>query len=100
MLIYYFVNLFTFLARSNHESFHCILILLSCIYDNTKLYYTIPVPQVRDSTGARIVFPSPLDEDQDTVTLIGKKESVEKARVELDLLIKNLVHTTFSAFPV
>ena len=42
MLIYCFVNFFTFLARSNHESFQCILILLSCIYDNINtIYYTM-----------------------------------------------------------
>ena len=49
------------------------------------------IRKVRDSTGARVIFPSADDQDQELITIIGKKESTEKARVELEMLIKDLV---------
>jgi len=48
------------------------------------------IRKVRESTGARVIFPSSDDDDQELITIIGKKESVEKAKTELLELIKNL----------
>ena len=53
------------------------------------------IRKVRDSTGARIIFPSSTDADQESITLIGKKEAVELAKVELESLIKDLVSVMF-----
>ena len=53
------------------------------------------IRKVRDSTGARIIFPNSTDADQESITLIGKKESVEKAKAELESLIKDLVCVKF-----
>lgn len=47
--------------------------------------------QVRDKTGARIIFPNESDEDRDTIVIIGRKEEVEAAKKELNDLIKDLV---------
>lgn len=48
------------------------------------------IRKVREKTGARVIFPSEDDADQELITIIGKKESVEQAKVELESLIKNL----------
>nr|XP_002734359.2 PREDICTED: vigilin-like [Saccoglossus kowalevskii] len=48
------------------------------------------IRKVRDRTGARIVFPTSKDEDQELITIIGKKECVDDAKGELEQLIKNL----------
>ncbi|XP_061189597.1 vigilin-like [Saccostrea echinata] len=48
------------------------------------------IRKVREKTGARVIFPSSDDPDQETITIIGKKESVEEAKKELESLIKNL----------
>ncbi|XP_070561985.1 vigilin-like [Ptychodera flava] len=48
------------------------------------------IRKVRDKTGARIVFPTAHDEDQELITIIGKKECVDDAKGELEKLIKNL----------
>ena len=53
------------------------------------------IRKVRDSTGARIIFPNSTDADQESITLIGKKEAVELAKVELESLIKDLVSVMF-----
>ncbi|XP_055958186.1 vigilin [Patella vulgata] len=49
------------------------------------------IRKVRESTGARIIFPTNNDKDQETISIIGTKESVEMAQKELEGLIKNLV---------
>ena len=54
------------------------------------------IRKVRDSTGARIIFPNSSDADQESITLIGKKESVEMAKAELEMLIKDLVSVKFA----
>ncbi|XP_033116726.1 vigilin-like [Anneissia japonica] len=48
------------------------------------------IRSVREETGARIAFPSPKDDDQQTIQLIGKKDAVKKAKEKLDVLIKDL----------
>lgn len=49
------------------------------------------IKKIRDSTGARIVFPSNTDEDREVITIIGKKESVEEAKAALEAVIKDIV---------
>lgn len=47
--------------------------------------------QIRESTGARIVFPTEEDQDKEVITIMGKKEAVEKAKAELEATIKEIV---------
>lgn len=49
------------------------------------------IKKIRDSTGARIVFPSNNDEDREIITIIGKKEAVEEAKAQLEAYIKEIV---------
>lgn len=49
------------------------------------------IRKVRDSTGARIIFPAAEDKDQDLITIIGKEDAVREAQKELEALIQNLV---------
>ena len=49
------------------------------------------IKKVRENTGARVVFPTPSDEDKELITIIGKKEGVEAAKQELLKAIKDLV---------
>ncbi|XP_034020632.1 vigilin isoform X2 [Thalassophryne amazonica] len=48
------------------------------------------IRRVRDKTGARIIFPSPDDTEQELITIVGKEESVRQAQRELESLVKNL----------
>uniref|UniRef100_A0A4W4EE35 Vigilin n=1 Tax=Electrophorus electricus TaxID=8005 RepID=A0A4W4EE35_ELEEL len=48
------------------------------------------IRKVRDSTGARIIFPTAEDKDQELITVIGTEEAVAEARKELEGLIKSL----------
>ncbi|KAL8583524.1 hypothetical protein ACOMHN_054840 [Nucella lapillus] len=48
------------------------------------------IKKVRENTGARIIFPSSGDTDQETITLMGKEEEVKKAKLELENSIKEL----------
>nr|XP_020465644.1 vigilin [Monopterus albus] len=48
------------------------------------------IRKVRDSTGARIIFPTPDDKDQELITVIGTEEAVREAQKELEELIKSL----------
>lgn len=50
---------------------------------------------MRDRTGARIIFPSPEDTEQELITIVGKEEAVRQAQKELESLVKNLVIHTF-----
>lgn len=50
----------------------------------------INIRKVREKTGARIIFPSNQDENQEVITIIGKKEAVEEAKQELMSKIKDL----------
>lgn len=49
------------------------------------------IRKVRDSTGARIIFPAPDDKDQELITVVGTEEAVREAQKELEELIKSLV---------
>ncbi|MCL4139924.1 UNVERIFIED_CONTAM: hypothetical protein GTU68_041720 [Idotea baltica] len=48
------------------------------------------IRKIRDKTGARIIFPNDKDENKELITIIGKKESVEKAQIELTSIIQEL----------
>ncbi|KAM9031539.1 vigilin [Antechinus flavipes] len=48
------------------------------------------IRKVRDNTGARIIFPTSEDKDQELITIIGTEEAVREAQKELESLIKNL----------
>ncbi|XP_071011024.1 high density lipoprotein binding protein a isoform X3 [Oncorhynchus clarkii lewisi] len=48
------------------------------------------IRKVRDSTGARIIFPTLDDEDQELITVVGTEEAVREAQKELEELIKSL----------
>jgi len=41
------------------------------------------IRKVREKIGVRIIFPTRQDENQELITIIGKKESVEEAKAEL-----------------
>uniref|UniRef100_UPI003AAF5B2C vigilin n=1 Tax=Centroberyx gerrardi TaxID=166262 RepID=UPI003AAF5B2C len=48
------------------------------------------IRRVRDRTGARIIFPSPDDTEQELITIVGREEAVRLAQKELETLVKNL----------
>ncbi|KAH1009812.1 vigilin [Dendroctonus ponderosae] len=48
------------------------------------------VKKIRDSTGAKICFPSNLEDDPETITIIGKKEAVADAKKQLEAMIKGI----------
>uniref|UniRef100_A0A1A7Z565 Vigilin n=1 Tax=Iconisemion striatum TaxID=60296 RepID=A0A1A7Z565_9TELE len=48
------------------------------------------IRKVRDSTGARIIFPTSEDKDQELITVVGTEEAVKTAQKELEELIKSL----------
>lgn len=54
------------------------------------------IKKIRDATGARIVFPTEKDEDKEVITIIGKKDAVEKAKAELESTIKEIDKITES----
>lgn len=47
--------------------------------------------QVREETGARIMFPQQNDREKDSITLMGKEEEVKAAEAKLLAMIKDLV---------
>lgn len=53
------------------------------------------IKKVRESTGARIVFPTLSDDDKELIIIIGKKDGVEAAKQELLKAIKDLVWKAF-----
>uniref|UniRef100_A0AAY4DX69 Vigilin n=1 Tax=Denticeps clupeoides TaxID=299321 RepID=A0AAY4DX69_9TELE len=53
------------------------------------------IKKVRDSTGARIIFPTAEDKDQELITVVGTEEAVHEAQKELDSLIKSLVSVQY-----
>ncbi|KAM9832499.1 high density lipoprotein binding protein a [Neosynchiropus ocellatus] len=60
------------------------------------------IRKVRDSTGARIIFPTAEDQDQELITVIGTEEAVREACKELEELIKgldNVVEDTMNVDP-
>ncbi|XP_066928162.1 vigilin-like [Clytia hemisphaerica] len=48
------------------------------------------IQKLRESTGARIVFPTRQDDNKEIITIIGKKESVQQAKKELEAKIEAL----------
>ncbi|GAB0100838.1 vigilin [Sergentomyia squamirostris] len=48
------------------------------------------IRKIRDNTGARIVFPTSTDDDKEIITIIGRKDSVEAAKQQLELIIKDI----------
>lgn len=48
------------------------------------------IRKIRDSTGARIMFPSSTDDDREAITIIGKKDAVEDAKRQLEAMIKDI----------
>jgi polyribonucleotide nucleotidyltransferase len=58
------------------------------------------IRKIRDSTGARIVFPSNDDKDKEIITIIGKKENVETAKAQLEAIIKDIDNNTESEMHV
>jgi len=48
------------------------------------------IQSVRDKTGARIIFPNEKDKDRDVITILGTKEAVAQAKIELESRIKDL----------
>uniref|UniRef100_A0A224ZBN2 Vigilin n=1 Tax=Rhipicephalus zambeziensis TaxID=60191 RepID=A0A224ZBN2_9ACAR len=48
------------------------------------------IRKVREKTGARIIFPTDRDENQDTIVIIGKKEAVLDAKKQLEEMIESL----------
>ncbi|XP_012272523.1 vigilin [Orussus abietinus] len=48
------------------------------------------INKIREATGVRIIFPSEKDEDKEVITIIGKKEAVEKAKAELTATISEI----------
>lgn len=60
------------------------------------------IRKVRDSTGARIIFPTADDKDQELITVVGTEEAVRDATKELEELIKsldNVVEDTMNVDP-
>ena len=49
------------------------------------------IRKVRESTGARVIFPTAQDPDTELITVMGKEDSVKEARQQLEDLIKDLV---------
>nr|XP_055069916.1 high density lipoprotein binding protein a isoform X2 [Misgurnus anguillicaudatus] len=58
------------------------------------------IRKVRDSTGARIIFPTAEDKDQEQITVIGTEEAVAEAQKELEALIKSLDNVVEDAMTV
>lgn len=62
----------------------------------------VNIRKLRDETGARIIFPNDKDVNKDLITIIGKKEAVEKARTKLKAIVEELdkvVEETISIDP-
>jgi predicted PilT family ATPase len=60
----------------------------------------VNIRKVREKTGVRIVFPSRQDENQELITIIGKKEAVEEAKADLMSKISQLNNITESELSV
>uniref|UniRef100_A0A8D3C158 Vigilin n=1 Tax=Scophthalmus maximus TaxID=52904 RepID=A0A8D3C158_SCOMX len=49
------------------------------------------IRRVRDRTGARIIFPSPDDTEQELITIVGKEEAVPENKLVDDVVEDNMV---------
>ncbi|XP_017756079.1 PREDICTED: vigilin isoform X1 [Eufriesea mexicana] len=52
------------------------------------------IKKIRESTGARIIFPTEEDQDKEVITIIGRKWAVEKAKAELEAIISEIDNIT------
>lgn len=52
------------------------------------------IKKIRDTTGARIMFPYNNDEDKEVITIIGKEEGVLAAKLQLEAIIKDIDNIT------
>jgi transcription antitermination factor NusA-like protein len=52
------------------------------------------IKKIRDSTGARIIFPTNDDKDKEVITIIGKEEAVKTAQAQLEAIIKEVNNNT------
>jgi len=48
------------------------------------------IQKIRDETGARIIFPGSGDADRESITIIGTKEAVAKAKADLEARVTEL----------
>ncbi|XP_066586209.1 vigilin [Prorops nasuta] len=58
------------------------------------------INRLRESTGARIIFPTKDDQDKEVITIIGKKEAVEKAKAEMEATISEIDNITESEIQI
>nr|XP_022901402.1 vigilin [Onthophagus taurus] len=58
------------------------------------------IKKIRESTGARVVFPTSADDDHELITIIGKKEAVDAAKLQLEASIKDIDNITESEMVV
>jgi len=62
----------------------------------------INIQKIRNETGARIIFPGADDTDRESIMIIGTKESVAKAKADLEVKIKeldNIIEDTMTVDP-
>lgn len=52
------------------------------------------IKQIRDTTGARVIFPNNQDEDKELITIIGKESAVKKAKEQLEQAILDIDNVT------
>eukprot|EP00096_Caligus_rogercresseyi_P014501 TRINITY_DN700_c0_g1_i6.p1 TRINITY_DN700_c0_g1~~TRINITY_DN700_c0_g1_i6.p1 ORF type:complete len:1348 (+),score=556.54 TRINITY_DN700_c0_g1_i6:85-4128(+) len=48
------------------------------------------IQAMRERTGAKFIFPNEMDEDKELITILGSKEAVAAAKIELEARIKDL----------
>lgn len=46
--------------------------------------------QIRDLTNTRIIFPLEIDSTNENITIVGKKENVDKAKLEFEVMITDI----------
>merc|ERR1719494_573428 len=60
------------------------------------------IQKIRDTTGARIIFPGAGDEDKESIILVGTKEAVDSAKADLEariLELDNIVEDSMTVDP-
>jgi len=55
----------------------------------------VNLKELSERTGARIIFPSLSDHDNDCILIIGQQDAISKATAELDARIKDLASLTY-----
>lgn len=56
------------------------------------------IRKIRESTGTRIIFPT--EKDEEIITIIGKRDAVEKAKAELEMTISEIDNITESEISI